>query len=74
MSAERGAQVGTGERGERIRTYNYPQGRITDHRVNSTKHGIERMMSGELLNELIEELAAWEQTKELEKMLKDGEA
>lgn len=42
--------------------------------MNSTKHGIERMMSGELLNELIEELAAWEQTKELEKMLKDGEA
>lgn len=72
-AASDAAQVGTGERGERIRTYNYPQGRITDHRVNSTKHGIDRMMSGELLNELVEELAAWEQTKELEKMLKEGE-
>ena len=68
------AQVGTGERGERIRTYNYPQGRITDHRINSTKHGIERMMNGELLSELVEELAAWEQTTALERMLKEGES
>lgn len=64
--------MGTGERGERIRTYNYPQGRITDHRINSTKHGIDRMMNGELLDELLEELVLWDQTQALEKMLQEG--
>lgn len=50
----RNSLVGRGERNERIRTYNYNQGRITDHRVNLTKFGIEEMMNGELLEEFID--------------------
>lgn len=59
----RSSQIGGGDRSERIRTYNYPQGRVTDHRINSTKHGIEKMMSGEadgLLDEFVRELATKE--------------
>ncbi len=59
----RSSQIGSGDRHERIRTYNYPQGRVTDHRINLTKHGIEKMMSGEadsLLDEFVRELATKE--------------
>jgi peptide chain release factor 1 len=48
LAADRRAQVGTGDRSERIRTYNFPQDRITDHRVGLTGHGIERVLAGEL--------------------------
>jgi peptide chain release factor 1 len=48
LAADRRAQVGTGERSEKIRTYNFPQDRITDHRVNVTVHGIEKVLGGEL--------------------------
>jgi peptide chain release factor 1 len=48
LAADRKAQVGTGDRSERIRTYNFPQDRITDHRVGLTGHGIERVLAGEL--------------------------
>src|SRR4051812_30990180 len=48
LAADRKAQVGSGDRSERIRTYNFPQDRITDHRVGVTGHGIERVLSGEL--------------------------
>ena len=48
LSAERRAQVGTGERAEKIRTYNFPQDRITDHRVKVTTHGIEGVLAGDL--------------------------
>ncbi len=47
-AADRRAQVGTGDRSERIRTYNFPQGRVSDHRINLTLHKIERVMAGEL--------------------------
>jgi peptide chain release factor 1 len=48
LSADRRAQVGTGERAEKIRTYNYPQGRVTDHRVKLTQHNLESVLGGEL--------------------------
>ena len=59
-AADRRAQVGTGDRSERIRTYNFPQGRVTDHRIGLTLHKIERVMQGEF-EEVVEALAAEEQ-------------
>ncbi len=56
-AAERRSQVGTGDRSQRIRTYNFPQGRVTDHRINLTLYKLDRVMQGEL-GELIEALAA----------------
>eukprot|EP01135_Chromosphaera_perkinsii_P002586 Nk52_evm102s224 gene=Nk52_evmTU102s224 len=49
-SAERKAQVGSGDRSERIRTYNFPQDRLTDHRINKTEYGLDRLFAGETLN------------------------
>jgi len=54
---ERRSQVGTGDRSERIRTYNFPQGRVTDHRIGLTLHRIEAILDGDL-DELIEALHA----------------
>ena len=59
-AADRRAQVGTGDRAERIRTYNFPQGRVTDHRIGLTLHKIDRVMQGEF-DEIVEALAAEEQ-------------
>jgi peptide chain release factor 1 len=59
-AADRRAQVGTGDRSERIRTYNVPQGRVTDHRIGLTLHRIERVMQGEF-DEIVDALAAEEQ-------------
>ncbi len=55
-SSTRKFQVGTGDRSERIRTYNFPQGRVTDHRINLTLHKLEKVLSGEALDELIDAL------------------
>ncbi len=55
-SAQRRSQVGSGDRSERIRTYNYPQGRVTDHRINLTLYKIDKVLSGEALDEMIEAL------------------
>jgi peptide chain release factor 1 len=55
-SATRKGQVGSGDRSERIRTYNYPQGRVTDHRINLTLYQLDKVISGEALDELIEAL------------------
>jgi peptide chain release factor 1 len=55
-SAARKGQVGSGDRSERIRTYNFPQGRVTDHRINLTLYKLEQVMSGEGLDEMIEAL------------------
>lgn len=52
----RNSQIGSGDRSERIRTYNYPQSRITDHRINLTLHGIEQMLRGELLDGFLTKL------------------
>ncbi|HXV23330.1 MAG TPA: peptide chain release factor 1 [Alphaproteobacteria bacterium] len=63
-AAERKSQVGTGDRSERIRTYNFPQGRVTDHRINLTLYKIDRVMEGEL-DELIDALTASDQAERL---------
>jgi peptide chain release factor 1 len=55
-SAERRGQVGSGDRSERIRTYNFPQGRVTDHRINLTLYKLPQVISGEALHELIDAL------------------
>ena len=56
MNADRRSQVGTGDRSERIRTYNFPQGRVTDHRIGLTLHKIDAIMDGDL-NEIMDTLA-----------------
>jgi peptide chain release factor 1 len=63
-AASRRSQVGTGERSERIRTYNYPQGRVTDHRINLTLYKLDRVLEGEL-DEVIEALVAEDQAERL---------
>ena len=55
-SLTRKDQVGSGDRSERIRTYNFPQGRVTDHRINLTLHKLEKVLSGESLDEFIDAL------------------
>jgi peptide chain release factor 1 len=57
-AADRKSQVGSGDRSERIRTYNFPQGRVTDHRINLTLYKIDKIMSGEALDEIIDALTA----------------
>lgn len=64
MAADRKSQVGSGDRSERIRTYNYPQGRITDHRVNVTVYSLERFMDGEIQG-IVDELASFAQAEKL---------
>lgn len=64
MAADRKSQVGSGDRSERIRTYNYPQGRITDHRINVTVYSLERFMDGEIQG-IIDELASHAQAQAL---------
>ncbi len=63
-AAERKLQVGSGDRSERIRTYNFPQGRVTDHRINLTLHKLERVIGGEL-DEIVDALVAEDQTARL---------
>jgi peptide chain release factor 1 len=65
LAADRRAQVGTGERSEKVRTYNFPQDRITDHRVNVTVHNVEKVLGGEL-EELTGALEADERRRALE--------
>jgi peptide chain release factor 1 len=55
-AAERRGQVGTGDRSERIRTYNFPQGRVSDHRINLTLHKLPQVIEGEALGEIIDAL------------------
>jgi len=63
---ERKNQVGSGDRSERIRTYNYPQGRVTDHRINLTLHKIEKVLEGEALDEIIDNLILSERIEKLQ--------
>lgn len=67
-SEKRKLQVGSGDRSERIRTYNYPQGRVTDHRINLTLYKLDDVVSGEALNEIIDALIAEDQAERLSEM------
>ena len=67
-SEKRKLQVGSGDRSERIRTYNYPQGRVTDHLINLTLYKLEDVVSGEALNEIIDALVAEDQAERLAEM------
>ncbi len=62
-AAERRGQIGSGDRSERIRTYNFPQGRITDHRINLTLHKLPQVMEGEALHEVIDALVTEHQAE-----------
>jgi peptide chain release factor 1 len=69
ITQNRRSQVGSADRAEKIRTYNYPQDRITDHRISTSFHGMQRVMAGDL-DEIIDSLQAWEQ----ELLLQDVQA
>ena len=62
---KRKLQVGSGDRSERIRTYNYPQGRVTDHRINLTLYKLDEVVSGEALGEIVDALVAEDQAQRL---------
>ena len=68
IDRQRRTQVGSGQRAEKIRTYNFPQERVTDHRINSTFHNLSQILDGEL-DEIIEALSAKEQVEQLEAVL-----
>jgi len=70
-TAERRSQIGSGDRSERIRTYNFPQGRVTDHRIGLTLYKLEKLLEGEALDEMIEALVLEDRMKRLSRM---GEA
>ena len=62
-AADRKSQVGSGDRSERIRTYNFPQGRVTDHRIELTLYKLDRVITGEALDEVIEPLITHHQAE-----------
>ena len=64
-SKDRKSKIGTGDRSERIRTYNFPQGRVTDHRINLTLHKLEEFLEGEAFDEMIESLSLKAQEQSL---------
>jgi peptide chain release factor 1 len=68
---DRRSQVGSGDRSERIRTYNFPQGRVTDHRINLTLYKLDEMMQGQVLDEIVDALAA---TRQAELLAEQGMA
>lgn len=67
IARERRAQVGTGDRSERIRTYNFPQNRVTDHRINLTLYKLDQVMNGEL-DEIIDSLITYDQTEQIKNL------
>ena len=68
LSSNRKSQVGTGDRSERIRTYNFPQGRGSDHRINLTLYKLDQFLTGEALEEMISALSASEQAEKLNQL------
>ena len=68
IASERKSLIGSGDRSERIRTYNYPQGRITDHRIGLTLHNLHRVLEGDL-DRLIDALANNDQVQQLQEQL-----
>ncbi|MDK2886051.1 MAG: peptide chain release factor 1 [Thermosipho sp. (in: thermotogales)] len=71
ISANRKSQIGTGERSEKIRTYNFPQNRVTDHRINYTSYNLQAVLDGEL-DEFITRLMKVDMLEQLESILKGG--
>ena len=67
-AAARKDQVGSGDRSQRIRTYNFPQGRVTDHRIGLTLHKLPQVLAGEALDEIIDALITDHQTRQLAAM------
>ena len=65
---DRKNKIGSGDRSERIRTYNFPQGRVTDHRINLTMHKLKEFMDGELFDEMNESLSIQDQELKLENL------
>ncbi len=72
IAAERRSQVGTGDRSERIRTYNFPQGRLTDHRIGLTLYKLDSVMNGDL-DDVFSALITYDQTEKLKRMA-EGQA
>jgi peptide chain release factor 1 len=64
-ASERKSLVGSGDRSERIRTYNFPQGRVTDHRINLTLYNLARIIAGDELGEIVDALVAQDQADRL---------
>ena len=67
-AADRASQVGSGDRSERIRTYNFPQGRVSDHRINLTLYKLDKVLEGEALDELLDALISEDQAHKLAAM------
>jgi len=67
-SKDRKSKIGTGDRSERIRTYNFPQGRVTDHRINLTLHKLDEFMEGEIFDDIVENLSLHAQEEELNRL------
>ena len=67
-SKDRKSKIGTGDRSERIRTYNFPQGRVTDHRINLTLHKLDEFMEGEIFDEMVENLTLQAQEEKLKNL------
>jgi len=65
-STNRKSQIGSGDRSERIRTYNFPQGRVTDHRINLTLHKLSEFLSGDVFDEISDALQIQYQEQQLE--------
>lgn len=70
-AGDRKAQLGSGDRSERIRTYNYPQGRVSDHRINLTLYNLDKIVAGDALSEVIDALIAEDQADRLAEMAND---
>jgi len=68
LTAQRRSQIGTGDRSERIRTYNFPQGRVTDHRINFTVHNLPAILEGEI-DDVIDALASSDKAEKLKQVV-----
>ena len=71
-AAERKGQIGSGDRSERIRTYNYPQGRVSDHRINLTLYKLDTIVAGDGLDEVVTALIAEDQAARLAALEEDA--